>query len=243
MRLFLIPVHYTQLQVEPGNQSVKFGHDVTIRAIISGRPVTKAELHTRKAGSEEPGPTFRSARTIRKAAPLVGKLEKSLKNCREDMEYRVTAGEVESETYRLTILHPLLLRKIEAAIEPPAYTRKKPSTVKEGDFEVIEGSAVHFRFELDRPAQTAWLRLIPTGKAAERPKPLPLVPMSIDGEDAGGHIGKRDPGHGLRDQRRGRRRHETRSRSGSASRFSPIASRCSTSSSRRWSSKPCRRPR
>ena len=51
MRLFLIPVHYTQLEVEPGNQSIKFGHDVEIRATISGRPVTKVELHTRKAGS------------------------------------------------------------------------------------------------------------------------------------------------------------------------------------------------
>jgi hypothetical protein len=180
MRLFLIPAHYTQLQVEPGNQSVKFGHDVTIRATISGRPVTKSELQTRKAGSaEEEWSAVSLAPDDSEGVPLVGKLEKSLKKCAEDTEYKVTAGEVESETYRLTILHPLLLRKIEAAIEPPAYTRKKPSTVKEGDFEVIEASAVHFRFDLDRPPQTAWLRLIPTDKAAKTP---PLSPMNVDGK-------------------------------------------------------------
>ncbi len=134
MRLFLVPVHYTQLAVEPGDQSVKFGHDVKIRAIISGRPVSKAELQTRKAGSDDPWSAVSLAPDDSQGAPLLGKLEKSLKNCREDIEYRVTAGEVESETYRLTILHPLLLRKIEAVVEPPAYTRKKPSTVEGGGF-------------------------------------------------------------------------------------------------------------
>ena len=144
--------------------------------------MTKVELHTRKAGSEGAWSDVSLGPDDSQGAPLAGKLAKSLKDCRDDTEYRVTAGEVESENYRLTILHPLLLQKIEAAIEPPAYTRKKPSMVKEGDFDVIEGSAVHFRFELDRPAQTAWLRLVPTGKAAESAKPLPLVPMSIDGK-------------------------------------------------------------
>ncbi|MFZ1936620.1 MAG: DUF4175 family protein [Thermoguttaceae bacterium] len=188
LRLFLIPVHYTQLTVEPGDQSVKFGHDVTIRATISGRPVTKAELHLRKAGSDDSWSDVSLAPEDSQPAPLVGKLEKSLKNCRENVDYRATAGEVESETYRLTILHPLLLRKIEASIEPPAYTRKQPSTTNEGDFEAIEGAAVRFRFELDRPAQTAWLRFIPTGKGAESARPLPLVPMSIDGKNLAGTL-------------------------------------------------------
>ena len=168
MRLFLIPVHYTQLEVEPGNQSVKFGHDVEIRAIISGRPVTKAELHTRKAGSEGAWSDVSLGPDDSQGALLVGKLAKWLKDCRDDTEYRVTAGEVESESYRLTILHPLLLRKIEAAIEPPAYTRQKPSTVKEGDFELIEGSAVHFRFRLDRPAKPPGCGLF---RPARRPRP------------------------------------------------------------------------
>ncbi len=179
LRLFLVPAHYTQLLVEPGDQLLKFGHDVTIRATISGRPVTEAELHWRKAGGEEAWCDVSLAPADSQGTPLVGKLEKPLKNCRDNMEYRVTAGDVESDTYRLTILHPLLLRKIEASIAPPAYTRTKPATTSEGDFEAIEGSAVRFRFELDRPPQTAWLRIVPTDKAA---KPPPLLAMRVDGK-------------------------------------------------------------
>jgi len=187
MRLFLIPVHYTQLEVEPGNQSVKFEGDVKILAIISGRPVTKVELLSRKAGSDDPWSAVSLGPDDSQGAPLSGTLETSMKKCSEDTEYRVTAGAVESETYLLTILHPLILKKIEAAIEPPAYTRQKATKVKEGDFQVIEGSAVRFRFELDRPAQTAWLRLTPTDKAASA-KALPLAPMNIDGKRLAGAL-------------------------------------------------------
>jgi hypothetical protein len=182
MRLFLIPVHYTQLQVEPGNQSVKVGSDVKISATISGRPVKKAELLLRKAGSENPWTAVSLGPDDPPGAPLSGTLETSLKKCREDTEYRVTAGAVESETYRLTILHPLDLKKIEAAIDPPAYTKKKPTTVEEGDFQVIEGSAIRFRFELDRPAQTGLLRLFPSGKEAASAKALPPVPLTTQGK-------------------------------------------------------------
>ena len=182
MRLFLIPVHYTELNVEPGNQSVNFEGDVKIRAILSGRPVTKAELLSRKAGSEEPWTAVSLGPDDAQDAPLNGTLETSIKRCREDTEYRVTADAVESETYLLTILHPLILKKTEATIEPPAYTRKEATTVKQGEFQVIEGSAVRFRFELDRPAQTAWLRLVPTGKAAASGKTLPPAPLSIQGK-------------------------------------------------------------
>jgi hypothetical protein len=176
MRLFLLPVHYTQLQVEPGNHSVKFGADVNIRAILSGRPVTKAELLSRKAGSDDSWAPVSLAPGDSQDTLLSGTLETSLKKCQDDLEYRVTADAVESETYRLTILHPLLLKKTEAAIEPPAYTKKKPTTVADGDFRVIEGSSVRFRFELDRPAQTGWLRFVPTGKStAEASPPIPFT--------------------------------------------------------------------
>ena len=110
MRLFLLPVHYTQLKVEPGNQSVNFGGDVKIVAILSGRPVNKAELLSRKAGSDGAWSAVALGPDDPPGAPLSGTLETSIKKCREDTEYRVTAGAVESESYRLTILHPLVLK-------------------------------------------------------------------------------------------------------------------------------------
>jgi hypothetical protein len=181
MRLFLLPVHYTQLQVEPGDLSVKFDHDATIRAIISGRAVKKAELLTRKAGSDNPWTAVSLGPDDPKETDLLGgTLETSIKKCHDDLEYMVTADAVESETYRLTVMHPLLLKQTEASIVPPAYTRQKTTTVKAGDFQVIEGSAVHFRFELDRPAQSGWLRLIPRGKAAA--EAVPPVALGMQGK-------------------------------------------------------------
>ena len=82
-----------------------------IAAILSGRPVNKAEMLTRKAAATAPWSAVALGPDHPPGAPLIGTLETSIKKCREDTEYRVTAGAVESETYRLTILHPLVLEE------------------------------------------------------------------------------------------------------------------------------------
>ena len=120
---------------------------------------------------------------------MSGTLETTLKDCQDNLDYRVVAGRLESPTYRLTVLRPLLLQKIEATIEPPAYTRQKVSVATEGDFRVIEGSGVQFRFTLDRAVQTAQLRLFATaprdgkspveGQALSPSMPLPPLPLDI----------------------------------------------------------------
>lgn len=185
LRLFLVPAQYSKLEVKPGDRTVNTGNDVAIQAIISGRPVEKAELLYRKAKGKDPwtavslGP--QESDETDADARLAGTLETSLKNCREDLEYRVIAGPIESGVYRLTIVHPLELKKIEADIEAPAYTGKKSRTVKKGDFSVPEGSAVRFRFTLDRPAQIAQLRITPGKKAGASAQALPAVPLAIEG--------------------------------------------------------------
>ena len=44
---------------------------------------------------------------------------------------------MESPVYRLSILRPLALKKVEAAVEPPAYTRKPAAVVPEGNLAVL----------------------------------------------------------------------------------------------------------
>jgi hypothetical protein len=109
---------------------------------------------------------------------VTGRLETTLRDCRQDLEYRVAAGPVESPVYRLAILRPLALKKVEAAVEPPAYTRKPPAAVTEGNFTVLEGSRVRFHFTLDRPAAEAHLSLSPGDvspkSAREKATTLPL---------------------------------------------------------------------
>ena len=59
----------------------------------------------------------------------------------------------------MSIFRPLVLKQVEATVEPPAYTRKPATTSKEGNFKVIAGSKVVFRFTLDREPRTARLVL------------------------------------------------------------------------------------
>jgi hypothetical protein len=160
LRLFLLPVQYTQLQVKPGDQSLKVGTDLTVQATLSGRPVKSAEVLYRNPRSGEDWTRLSLApREAAGAHKLSGTLQTTLKGCEEDLEYRVVAGPVESPVYRVRILRPLVLKQVEATVRPPAYTRKPAATSKEGNFKVIAGSNVAFHFTLDREPRTAHLVL------------------------------------------------------------------------------------
>jgi len=180
-RLFLVNVGYTRLEVGPGDQTLKAGSDLTVQATLTGRPVNGAELLYRPAGSAEDWTSISLVPPdLEPAGPpkLLGTLETTLKDCRDDLEYRVVAGPVESPVYRLTVLHPLVLKGVEAEIRPPAYTRRSPSVVKEGNFKVIAGSHVRFLIALDRAPSTAVLSS--GGK--------PPLPLEVDGNVVTGEL-------------------------------------------------------
>src|SRR5262249_4057293 len=148
---------------------------------LAGRPVSGAELLYRPAGSAEDWTSISLVPPdLEPAGPpkLLGTLETTLKDCRDDLEYRVVAGPVESPVYRLTVLHPLVLKGVEAEIRPPAYTRRPPSVVKEGNFNVIAGSRVRFLITLDRAPSTAVL------SADGKPLPLEIDGNVVTGEMA-----------------------------------------------------------
>jgi hypothetical protein len=190
LRLMLLPVHYTRLEVAPGDHSLKVGHEMTVEATLSGRPVDKAELLYRETGNDrgwmslalDPTDTDSGDRPAR----LTGTLRTTLKDCQTDLEYRVVAGAVESPLYRLTVLRPLVLTKTEARVEPPAYTRRPSSVSSAGNFKVIEGSRVQFRFTLDRPPQDARLKVVPLkapqGNGGARTQPLHVEGSELTGE-------------------------------------------------------------
>ena len=178
-RLFLRPVHYTTLSVDPGDRTLKEGSEFLLRATLAGRPVSSARWLHRPAGGQGAwtpislAPTTRPGEALR---PLIGTLESILKDCRADFEYRVVAGEVEGAIFRVTVTHPLTLKSFEAEVQPPAYTRLKPFVAREGNFRVPEGSKVSVRMALDRSPISARIAWIPEG--SETPAERPLV---IDG--------------------------------------------------------------
>ncbi len=174
-RLFLLPVHYTTLAVEPGDKILKEGAEFTLRATLSGRPVASARWLQRPVGSKKAW-TIASLAQSEGRRSLIGLLEASRKDCRADFEYRVEAGELESNVYRVTITHPLNLKAFAASIEPPAYTKLKPSVAKAGNFRAPEGSKVRFQIGLDRAPSSARIVWTPAGS-----KTPVVLPLAIDG--------------------------------------------------------------
>jgi hypothetical protein len=158
---------------------LKAGQDLPIGATLTGRPVRTAAVLHRSPGSNEQwtrcafveGAAGRGAR-------LVGTLQTKLSALQQDLEYKIVAGPVESPVYHVKVYHPLQLQAIEAFIAPPAYTRQKPSVVKDGNFQVVEGSRVQFRFTLDRAPQLAHVRLYATGKD-KQPEETSASPVSL----------------------------------------------------------------
>jgi hypothetical protein len=95
LRLFLVPVQYTQLQVKPGDQSLKVGADLTVQATLNGRPVKTAEVLYRSPGTGEDWTRLSLAPPEAGGAhKLSGTLQTTLKGCEQDLEYRVVAGPV-----------------------------------------------------------------------------------------------------------------------------------------------------
>jgi hypothetical protein len=183
LRVFLVPVGYTELAVEPGDQTLRVGQDLTVRATLSGRPVPGAELQHRRKGSEEDWARL-SLAPEGSRQPVLGTLQLTLKDLREDLEYRVVAGDLGSPTCSVTILHPLVLEKLEATVEPPAYTRRPTVTSTDGNVKVIEGSTVRLRFTLDRPPQVSRVILTAPGAA----EALPPVELTVEGRELVGTL-------------------------------------------------------
>jgi hypothetical protein len=205
LRMLLLPLHYTGLTVEPGNTTLKAGEALEIKIVLSGRPVRSASWSYRKQGdaghwttisltadaeaarSESDGEgegaghvTTTSLTTTRSpegaAKPLLGALNARLKDCQADLDYRVVAGEVESPVFHVKVVHPLLLRGIEATVTPPPYTRRPIEVVKDGNFRAIAGSQIALAVTLDRAPSTAALYWRRPGHGESQ-----SIPLKIDG--------------------------------------------------------------
>ena len=166
--MLLIPVHYTALAVAPGDVTLKAGDELKLKVTLSGRPVSSGSMDVpgeeTRLGAVGPRRRWRPVvvpKNLR--GHWLAALTTGLKDCQADLDYRVVAGELESRVFHVKVMHPLLLKGVEAAITPPAYTRKPPEVVKAGSFKAIEGSRVQLTITAsNHPATRASLVLAST---------------------------------------------------------------------------------
>jgi hypothetical protein len=178
LRMLLMPVHYTSLNVEPGNVTVNAGTELTLKIALAGRPVRAASWSYRQQDGGQWTTTALTADRRQDTAPkpLIGTLSASLKDCQTDFDYRVVAGELESPIFHVKVVHPLVVKGIEATVAPPTYTRRAVEVVKEGNFRAIEGSRVQLTVMLDRAPKTATLVVGAPGDSSRE-----SIPLHIDG--------------------------------------------------------------
>ena len=183
LRTLLGDQSYTEMTVTPGNLVVVEGESVALAIDLTGRTNRTVVVATRPVGSE--GAWVERELTADEAVASHDrhvKYETKFTSILNPLEYRVTAGPAESELFRIDVRHPLAIESIRADIAPPEYTGIQPSSVDEGNLNVIDGSTVSLNFTLDRQPATATMILTERGRRlgpGESPK-VEEIPLTIN---------------------------------------------------------------
>ncbi len=166
---------YTTLSVTPANFMVDKGDSVPITVELHGRLKRDVVLYTRPVG--QPDAAWKAAALDAPERGPASKREAKLEKVEKPLDYRVAAGRASSPTYRVEVRYPLALESFNVALEPPAYTGVKPSTVKGGDLRVIEGTGATFQVTFDSaPAEASLVMTDPSVRSRNnKTPPAPLV--------------------------------------------------------------------
>ncbi|MCI0361342.1 MAG: hypothetical protein L0211_22900 [Planctomycetaceae bacterium] len=186
-RAFLANDPYTRLTVDPGNVKLKEGESTVLHVTVEGRTgkqVTLAKRRTDKDGAQWETVTEEISLSKDPAASAKGTAEFELDRVKYPLEYKVTAGSVTSETYKVEVLYPLKIVKIESTVQPPEYTRQGPGVSEGGNISGLAGSQVQLAIELDRPASEARIELSPISVRRDLAGPPPApqtLPVVLEG--------------------------------------------------------------
>ena len=216
-RAVLTEQPYRQLKVLPGDETVLEGNGMQIDVALIGRTNREVTLWTRPAGDaeaewterklEEQGSEVRGqksevraaeqqcgsdqnsealtseALTSRPRLTFVAKLDRLTK----PVEYRVTAGELESPVYQVSIRRPLRIDEVKIDLTPPSYTGQPTSTSLDANLSVLQGTVAKFVIQFDKPVKSASLVLAPRRQPRDdddknEPEVVPLVLQSDRGQ-------------------------------------------------------------
>ncbi|MBM4038942.1 MAG: hypothetical protein FJ290_10555 [Planctomycetes bacterium] len=188
------------VDVTPKDQNVLVGDGVTIGAEVAGKLPDAATVLYRPEGDEEQVATMR-ATVGGGSAPREGKEQKTrdaevppttlfeclMADVTRSFEYRVIAGDAESDTYRITAHHRPAVTEMKLQITPPDYTGLPPSSQEGGTVRALAGSTVALRAACSKPiAKAALVLSIPGGTAG--------LPSSGRVEDTAGRASRATPG-------------------------------------------------
>ena len=162
-RLFLLPVHYSDVQMDRIPAAVPFGDDLVVQLHVAGRPLQSALVRYRVAGTAD---WSESAMQPGDGSDLTDKLTAIVRDCRDDLELQVTAGPFDSGIQSVIVRIPLVLQSWTATVEPPIYTGLPSTTGTPAGLRIPEGSTLTLAATYNRPPTELDVDISPQAAAA-----------------------------------------------------------------------------
>ncbi len=120
-RLWFVPVHYSDVELEPLPESLPQGEDLVIQLHVEGRPLSSAIVQFRDPG-ETNWNELSFEPTAKSLAGLVNDLRVVIPDRQSDLEVRVEAGPLHTDPQLIAVRVPLVLEQWQASVQPPSYT-------------------------------------------------------------------------------------------------------------------------
>ena len=157
-RLWFLPVHYSDVQMEPLPESMHQGDDLVLQLHVHGRPLQSARVQYRQSGQDEWNElSFQPA----VAGELVNDLTAVIPDCQTDLEIQVEAGPLRTETQLVAVRLPLVLEQWKAVVKPPAYTKLPPSEGTPESILIPAGSQLQLEAKYNRQPRDVEVGLNP----------------------------------------------------------------------------------
>ena len=131
------------IEVSPGDDGIRKGGSVNVRAVMQGFEPAQAWVHARFGDAEWQEVEM---------SDLSENFEFTFFSVREPLEYFVSAANVRSPTYRVNVVDLPVVEKLVMTYRFPEWTGKSEETVDPGgDVRAIAETEVEIRLSADRP--------------------------------------------------------------------------------------------
>ncbi len=144
---FKLPPEFT-FEVTPGNTTIAKGDSILISVSINGKQPEEFYLYGKKQNEAD-------FSVWRKFGITKSKYFYRLDKTEIPFEYFFTDGKVFSDTFAVDVITPPYVRKLEAKIIPPRYTKEKPYLSDDGNISALQGTRVKLKVVANKPIAEA----------------------------------------------------------------------------------------
>jgi hypothetical protein len=157
-RLGFLPMHYSDVQLQPLPKILHQGDDLAVGLHVEGRPLQTAQLRYRFGGQ---GDWQQLDFQPEVSDLLVDDLKAVIPDCQEDVEVAISAGPLRTDAQVVTVRLPLVLETWKASVKPPSYTGLSTSEGVPETLRIPEGSQLDLEAKYNRAPQQVDAGVVP----------------------------------------------------------------------------------